>query len=361
MPEDFDSILNNCLTDIDAGRATIKNCLSRYPQHAHQLAPLLRVADQAQSIPTPALRPEKRRAIESRLISRMAQIHSDQRAHARKRSARQFALKRLISISAAALVACIATGFGALAASAASLPGDLLYPVKRLSEQVTVALTPASAQTRLHLGLAQRRLDEFYTLSARGDVRQDLLVDISAETAAALSGLEYSDTANRQVAIEQIAQETEKQMQVLANVWDDAPDSAKPALQLAIATIQNKRLQILSVLEKETKSTDTSDQNNRSTSKPTRTALKKGRAIANYPTVIPRKGAPTANPASNKPNSERGTPHPHSTPPGQGKSNRPATPPGQGNTNPPHDPPSPDGGKNNNSSGGNQVDGNSKK
>ena len=40
MTDNFDSILEQCLSQIAAGKATIWNCLARFPEHAAELEPL---------------------------------------------------------------------------------------------------------------------------------------------------------------------------------------------------------------------------------------------------------------------------------------------------------------------------------
>ena len=56
---DFDVILDQCLTDLANGQATIESCLMRYPHHAGQLGPLLTVAEQVRAVPSaPAPQPQ---------------------------------------------------------------------------------------------------------------------------------------------------------------------------------------------------------------------------------------------------------------------------------------------------------------
>ncbi len=47
-PEDFATILGHCLTDLAAGRATIEDCLQRYPAQSGRLSAILPFAERAQ-------------------------------------------------------------------------------------------------------------------------------------------------------------------------------------------------------------------------------------------------------------------------------------------------------------------------
>ena len=64
----FAEILHDCLEAVEAGQASVEDCLARYPQHAAQLEDLLRLSDQARSVPLPPLTPEMLAAGEQRLL-----------------------------------------------------------------------------------------------------------------------------------------------------------------------------------------------------------------------------------------------------------------------------------------------------
>lgn len=66
--------------------------------------------------------------------------------------------RRAAGIAAATTLAFGATGGGAVALAQDANPGDTLYGVKRISENVALAIT--SDDARLHLEFAERRLDE---------------------------------------------------------------------------------------------------------------------------------------------------------------------------------------------------------
>lgn len=118
---------------------------------------------------------------------------------------------------AAVLVVLIVALYGAVTASADSLPGDVLYPVKRLVERGEIALADDDDTLSLRLAFADRRLDEFERLLARGDVQPAVLDSAVDELQAALVLVEQGSgsadvvarevraLAARHVALAQIA------------------------------------------------------------------------------------------------------------------------------------------------------------
>jgi hypothetical protein len=55
MPRDLNEALDNSLASLETGQATIEECLSRYPEHAAELRPLLEITSQVSQIPTPVM------------------------------------------------------------------------------------------------------------------------------------------------------------------------------------------------------------------------------------------------------------------------------------------------------------------
>lgn len=67
------------------------------------------------------------------------------------------------------IISLLGGGAGATYASQASLPGDVLYPVKLVTEQVQVALTiDDTKEAALHLKLSSKRLEEVEELAHEG-------------------------------------------------------------------------------------------------------------------------------------------------------------------------------------------------
>lgn len=168
MSTDFDRILNEALDRVREGEA-VDAYLARYPAEAHRVEPLLRVAAfgidalaEVEPLSETGAAAGRRRLLQ-------AAGHGQDRRSWFDGLASLFALRRpaafrpgwsaTVTIAALILVALV-IGTTAVA-SAGSLPGEALYPVKRLTEDVRLWLTPdVTARLELEAEFAQRRRDE---------------------------------------------------------------------------------------------------------------------------------------------------------------------------------------------------------
>jgi hypothetical protein len=66
----IESILDQCLEDIRGKRATMAECLAKYPEYARELKPLLEMALAIGEIPEIAPSAEFRREMRERLLQR---------------------------------------------------------------------------------------------------------------------------------------------------------------------------------------------------------------------------------------------------------------------------------------------------
>lgn len=64
----IEDILDECLREIQARRATVDDCLRKYPQYAEELGPLLEIALAIQDVPDIKPREEFKRATRARLF-----------------------------------------------------------------------------------------------------------------------------------------------------------------------------------------------------------------------------------------------------------------------------------------------------
>jgi hypothetical protein len=77
MNNNSDAILEECLSQIITGRASLQSCLVSYPALADELRPLLLAAEQLWVAPKPFLTPEAKARIEARLL---AEPHGESRS-----------------------------------------------------------------------------------------------------------------------------------------------------------------------------------------------------------------------------------------------------------------------------------------
>ncbi len=177
MSADFDLVLDEALSLLEQG-IPLAECLARYPEQAHDLDPLLNAAllctealAQREPMSDAALADGRRRllAAASRPSHWSQRLRTWWRSRFRRLSpgapdvprAAPLRLRPAMAAVAVALALLIVVGSGLVIASAGSLPGDSLYPVKRAAEEVRRALTfGKGAREQLEQELVQKRLYE---------------------------------------------------------------------------------------------------------------------------------------------------------------------------------------------------------
>jgi anti-sigma-K factor RskA len=319
MPEDFDAILDRCLADISAGRETIDSCLRRYPAQAGRLAALLELAERMQAAPAVALPDDKRRALESRLLKRATQIRSQ--SIDRSNAPRRPVWRRGMALALAAVIMAALVLSSAVGTSASSVPGDLLYPLKRTAEHVRLALTPDEQQGELHVELAQQRLYELKVVQERGEVSAELLTEISSETTAALAYVPMLPQDRQHRVLLALAQFHDEQAKVLEVMVSSTQGEAHSSVLRALADSAAKQQQAKALLAgAAADATPTSS----ITPQPEPTVAREVKPTQGKPTMKPTAGdKPTHEPAVTPQNP---TPKADRTPPGQVKQATPDKP-----------------------------------
>jgi uncharacterized membrane protein YgcG len=157
MDEQFEVKLIECLDALASGMP-LDRILSHYPEDEVLLRPLLETA-----ATLPALRIEPSRTAEAASRRKfLSQAHALSEASPRR--AWRLPPRLVASLAALALVVIL---FGrVVTTSAAALPGDTLYPVKRTVEEVRLVLAPDKAD--LAKQFEQERRDEVAALLSAG-------------------------------------------------------------------------------------------------------------------------------------------------------------------------------------------------
>ncbi len=182
MDRDLTDILDSCLADIRAGRCTLAECLEEYPEHRADLEALLPVM---LAISPPPVRIDPRRKLVARARFIEA-IHEDPpvpwwRQFLSALGPGYGALRFGLASALAILLTATLVVTAALASQDAK-PGDLLYPVRTVIEDVQVAAAgPPEARARLRVAIASQRLNE---------VEQALSKDDEATARRAAAGYE---------------------------------------------------------------------------------------------------------------------------------------------------------------------------
>lgn len=239
MKRDFEEILDICLERITVKGDSIEQCLESYPEHASELEPLLRAAlsfKEASSAIKP--RPEFERITKYRLLSAIG-------AGERKRTERVVPLwgwQRRWALAIAVVLVLILVSGSMVTASASSLPGDILYPVKTATEKVQGFFTFGSeAKASFHMKLAQRRLNELELLAERNRaIPQSLLDTMDMETDRAIDILDENKPIKEELVARLISLTSEQNI-VLGEVIEQVPPQAKLKLQEALRKAEQAR------------------------------------------------------------------------------------------------------------------------
>lgn len=171
----FDEMLSRCLADLETGRATIDECLARYPEHAAALRPLLRTALAVRSLPAVEPAPEFLAAAQTRMQNLIA---ARQRPAAQQRMPQAAPLPRrrwsgLLAKAAVAVVLASAMLGGTAYAARDTLPDSPLYPIKRTVEQVQVAFAPSDVRrARVFVQLMDKRAIETAAMIKTGKIER---------------------------------------------------------------------------------------------------------------------------------------------------------------------------------------------
>lgn len=296
----IDLILEDCLKDIRDGHATLADCLAKYPDQATELAPLLGMASALQAVDEVKPSLEFRQATRARLVALSSQPvrreHSRQTWFSFMRSSRAYA-----AIALALVIVMFGLSAAIVDASSESLPGTLLYPVKRATEQAQLFLaTDAASQARVHLQIANHRLTEMVALSQQG---QDHLAEqtIGEYDAEINNALEITTTQIKQnnSSIQNLTQGLANQQKKLQ---ESQPSSSSEKLVQRALTISGKALGQLSRIKSEAAPSATA------TEQPT----------PGTPTPFPTLPALLATPPAAQPTIDL-PPSPKFTPPDRGK------------------------------------------
>ena len=169
----IEDILIQCIEEVKSGKASLADCLNRYPDMRRELEPLLRIALSIKE--PPDIRPSDSFKIRAR-VNLMDHIHAGRVVKKTSKSVSWAAIGRAwyagwlktATIVVSAILTISALGTGTAYASQASIPGDTLYAVKLGTEQVQRVLTTDNVEeVYLELGFAGTRLEEMEAVALK--------------------------------------------------------------------------------------------------------------------------------------------------------------------------------------------------
>lgn len=175
MSDSFESILDESISALQAG-IPIEDILAETPEYATELRPLLFAAT-ILADPNPTLVPEERKSVlRAEYMKQVASLPAapspslNEKVQAifsiiRRRMTRRAVLNDLVTITLTVILTLVMTLLLLSYAARDTLPSDLLYSFKRLSENVQLGLTfDAGRHEVLIEEFNQRRLDEIKQL-----------------------------------------------------------------------------------------------------------------------------------------------------------------------------------------------------
>lgn len=161
MNQDFEVVLDEAISRLERGEA-VEDCLVRYtPEYADRLEPLLRMTAFSMRV-LAYVEPSSEAALAAGKKRVLAAAAQRKPAPQPKGLLSLFPLPMRGLVTAALVMLLLVLVAGELAvASASSLPGDSLYPVKLATEQVRLLLTfDTQARDHLRADFAQERRAE---------------------------------------------------------------------------------------------------------------------------------------------------------------------------------------------------------
>ncbi|MFC1978837.1 DUF5667 domain-containing protein [Chloroflexota bacterium] len=232
----IEEALNDCIERMTAGES-LDSCLSRYPDLADELKPLLELSHAVTEISLSVKpRAEFKVAARYRFHDTLAQKESKSAKTAP--APRRWHFKW--ATVAVAMLVIFVVGGGMGVASANSMPGDPLYRVKTLTERIRMGLTFGSEnKARLHLDFAEERSEEIQTLidggnlEAANDIGVEMTNHVESARAAAPRLLESKEIV---VRLETLAN---KQVALLEAIYDKAPTGAQEAIDTLIESVND--------------------------------------------------------------------------------------------------------------------------
>jgi hypothetical protein len=152
---EFESVLQECLRDVEQGISNVEECLQRHPKHAAQLEPILLTSAYLARGREARLSPAFQARVRSRLVREMY-------AHPRRLARPRFMFMRLTASLAAVMLALLLSG---TVYAQRAMPGETFYAWKIASENAWRLVSPDPLGT--DLAIAERRLEEL--IAVRND------------------------------------------------------------------------------------------------------------------------------------------------------------------------------------------------
>jgi hypothetical protein len=249
------AIVERCLAQVQAGILTKEACLRRYPQLASELNAAFHLTNAFQTADENSALEQELRETKVRLLNQLPDrpalvTKSRLNRYTWQTTKRRFAMTWIIIVST---LLTMLTGTGVVYASSDALPGDALYPVKTLTENVQLALASQEGDAELTLHFIQTRMEEMQQLLAQGrtgDLDEaasgyENQTKSMTQLLAAVQAQDPDEAIRLRTELEQQLQDQARQMQALLDD-EETPtgDQTREQLQTMLQTNTQTRLRI---------------------------------------------------------------------------------------------------------------------
>lgn len=255
MSKELIEILDNCIGLVSEKKETIENCLQRHKKHRAELEPLLLAALRLENEPPATPSSHFKQLARQRLV---AAAKAKQASPASsfsllfKKKWPAGVVRRLAYQVAAAALALVLLG-GTATASAQSLPGSPLYPLKLAGENARLALIwNKEAQAEFKLEMGERRFGEAERLIHKREYRRaDWALSEAFKHSEEAEKLAEELPAKKKAAIlAKLIQISQRQQGVLEKVFGQVPTQAKSAIARALEASRRGLEKASSALQK---------------------------------------------------------------------------------------------------------------
>jgi hypothetical protein len=255
----LDQILMDCIQAIEEKGWTIEDCLRRYPHLRQDLGPMLEAAIRLKDVrsvePSRRFKRETLGRMQLRLQAsrrppksasfQIGTISEGILPRARIQPKKGFVLQSALPILVGAFIFIAMVGGFTYAANAAS-PGDILYQVDQIIEQVQIRLTPsAEGRTKLFLDFASERIDEAFALLEKGRSDQAIVALQGYEESIDAAETILEDIAGKEaypLLVALLDEALEMQTEKLQKLMAVAPEPVQSSILAAILKINDIRI-----------------------------------------------------------------------------------------------------------------------
>lgn len=223
-----EEILDLCWQKLARG-LPIEEILKEYPQFREEIEELITIAREIKQIPKPPFPPS---ALDTCLL-KVGRALQEQKQKYKTSNKWLPPLKNILNPLPVKLILTsfiiIIFFWGSLRLSADTLPGNLLYPLKRLTEKIKVLLvTTAEDKIELHLIYSDKRMQELINyIQEKGELEPKLLEEIISELILALKNTNNLDSPSKKVYLSRIKYMNAHHREMFEEISKKIPPSQK--------------------------------------------------------------------------------------------------------------------------------------